>query len=144
MRPINSLIPLFLLGVVIAILANAANAAPEAKMTAAQETVREIQTKAQGTPPIQEQVIVLDPFFLIRQQGAKVWVERIIATLALTTPEHTVKQDLNGPIIRKMLYDLVQSGEPEDSCRMQAVAGLQRHLGVEAEVHLSRSILIVR
>jgi hypothetical protein len=84
------------------------------------------------------------PIFVIRQKAAKVWVERIIVTLTLTTPEHTVKQELNGPMSRKMLYDLVQTGGPEDSCRMLAVAGLKRQLGVNAEVHLSRSILIVR
>jgi hypothetical protein len=144
MRPINSLIPLCLLGAIMAILANAAGAAPETRMPHVQGAAQVVRTKADGIPPMQEPVTVLDPFFVIRQKGAKVWVERIIATLTLTTPEHTVKQDLNGPIIRKMLYDLVQSGEPEDSCRMQAVSGLQRHLGVEAEVHLSRSILIVR
>ncbi len=144
MRSINSLITFLCWGVVTAILANAANAAPEAKMTAAQETVREIQTKAQGTPPIQEQVMVLDPFFLIRQKGAKVWVERIIVTLALTTSKQTVKHDLNGPMFRTLLYDLIQAGEPEDSCQTQAMAGLQRQLGMDAEVHLSRSILIVR
>lgn len=146
MRSINSLIILLSWGVVIAILANAANAAPEAKMTAAQETVREIQTKAQGTPPIQEQVIVLDPFFLIRQKGAKVWVERIIVTLALTMSKQTVKHDLNGPMFRTLLYDLIQAGEPEYTCQTKAVAGLQHQLGIDAnaEVHLSRSILIVR
>jgi hypothetical protein len=144
MRPINSLIPLFLLGAVMTILANAAGAAPETRMPHLRRAAQAVRTVSDGIPPMQEQVTVLDPFFVIRQKGAKVWVERIIVTLTLTTPEHTIKQELNGPMIRKMLYDLVQSGKPEDSCRMLAVAGLQRQLGVEAEVHLSRSILIVR
>ncbi len=146
MRSLNSLITFLCWGVVTAILASAASAAPEAKMTAARETVREVQTMAQGTPPVQEQVIVLDPFFLIRQKGAKVWVERVIVTLALTTSKQTVKHDLNGPMFRSLLYDLIQAGEPEDACQTKAVAGLQRQLGIDAdaEVHLSRSILIVR
>jgi hypothetical protein len=146
MRSINSLITLLLLGVVIAILANCAKAAPEAKMTEAQRAAQVIQTRADGTPPMQEQVIVLDPFYLIRQKDAKVWVERIIVTLALTTPKPTVKHDLNGPMFRTLFYDLIQSGKPEDSIQTQAVAGLHRQLGMDAdaEVHLSRSILIVR
>jgi hypothetical protein len=54
-------------------------------------------------PRLQEQVIALDPFYLIRQKDAKVWVERIIVTLALTTPKPTVKHDLNGPMFRNIV-----------------------------------------
>jgi hypothetical protein len=114
MRSINSLIRYSFWGLSLPSLPTPPTP-PLKQRCPTQGAAQVIQTMADGTPPMQEQVTVLDPFFLIRQKDAKVWVERIIVTLALTTPKPTVKHDLNGPMFRKIVYDLVQSGKPEDS-----------------------------
>lgn len=145
MRPISNLLRLLFWGVILVVLANSAIAGPEEKLPGHQGAVQISKERAPGQPPIQEAGIALDPFFLIREKGSRVWVERIIVTIDLKMPKPAVKHDLNGPVFRQKFYDLLQSGESEDVIQTQAVAGLQRQLGMDAEayVRLSRSILIV-
>jgi hypothetical protein len=146
MRSISNLLMVLFWGAILAVLANNANAGPEEKMMGHLQAVQVPKEISAGPPPIQESAMALDPFFLIREKGSKVWVERIIVTISLTMPKPAVKHDLNGPLFRKKVYDLLQSGESEDIIHTQTVAGLHRQLGMDADadVHLSRSILIVR
>ncbi len=94
----------------------------------------------------QEQEIALSPFFLLRRKDSKVWIERIIVTFLMAPPKDYLKNDLNNPAFRKILYDLLQSEEPETVIQSQAMAGLNRQLGknVAANVRISRSVIIVR
>ncbi len=97
-------------------------------------------------PSGQEQEIALSPFFLLQRKDSKVWIERIIVTFLMAQPKDCLKNDLNNPAFRKMLYDLLQSEEPETVIRSQAMASLNRQLGknVDANVRISRSVIIVR
>jgi hypothetical protein len=146
MRSISSLAIVLFFGGLLRVLSAEAYAAPEEKTLAPRGAVQVTGETLAGTPPIQEQVVVLDPFFLIRKKGAKVWVERILVTIALAMPKNTFNHDLNSPAFRKIFYELLQSGEPETAIQAQAVAGVHRQMGmaVDARVHLSRDILIVR
>jgi hypothetical protein len=123
-----------------------ANAALGEKAVGALETVAGQQKITEGTPPIQEQMVVLYPFFRLQKKGDKVWVERILVTFLMTVPKDSLAYDFNNPSFRKMLYDLLQSGEPETTIQAQAVASLHRQLekNIDATAHISRSVIIVR
>jgi hypothetical protein len=97
-------------------------------------------------PPIQEQKIVLYPFFRLQKKGSKAWVERILVTFRMAVPKDSLTYDFNNPSFRKMLYDLLQSGEPETTIQAQAVASLNRQLekNIDATAQISRSVIIVR
>jgi hypothetical protein len=110
---------------------------------------REVEVRGKtpdGPPPIQEQKIILDPFFTLRRNGSRVWVERIIVTLVIAVPKNCLQHDLNSPTLRKKLYSLLQTGEPETTIEAQALSYLNRQVGVKtnAAVQISRSVLIVR
>jgi|GEM_PF-1237856 hypothetical protein len=96
--------------------------------------------------PLQEQRIVLDPFFQLRSKDSKFWIERIIVTFLTASPKEALKDALNGPAFRMKIYDLLQSEEPEPVIRDQILAGLGQQLGMRTKttVEISRSIMIVR
>lgn len=99
-----------------------------------------------GSPPIQEQKIVLPPFFRLQRKDSTAWVERIIVTFTMALPQDSLKHDLNSPTFRKLVYDLLLSGESEPDIQARALAGLERQLGidVDAAVQVTRSVMIVR
>ncbi len=99
----------------------------------------------QDPPPVEEQEVALEPFFFIRQKGRKLWVERVLVTLALPRSKNTT-HNLQSPAFRKMIYELLHSEEPESYVATQAVNGLPRYLGRElnARGHITRSVVIVR
>jgi hypothetical protein len=123
-----------------------ANAALPEKVEGAVETVQSQQQIAEGAPPIQEQQIVLYPFFRLQKKGSKAWVERILVTFRVAVPQDSLTYDFNNPGFRKILYDLLQSGEPETTIQAQAVASLNRQLNknIDAIAQISRSVIIVR
>jgi hypothetical protein len=123
-----------------------AHAALQEKIGGATETVQGQQKIADGIPPIQEQRIVLYPFFRLQKKDSKAWVERILVTFLVAVPKDSLTYDFNNPNFRKMLYDLLQSGEPETIIQAQAVASLNRQLGknIDATAQISRAVIIVR
>ena len=123
-----------------------ANAALPEKVEGAIETVQGKQQFTEGTPPVQEQQIVLYPFFRLWEKGSKAWVERILVSFRIAVPQDSLTFDFNNPSFRKILYDLLQSGEPETTIQAQAVASLKRQLDkhIDAIAQISRSVIIVR
>ncbi|MGQ9687606.1 MAG: hypothetical protein ACUVXF_02285 [Desulfobaccales bacterium] len=99
-----------------------------------------------GQPPVFDQVITLDPFFFIRKKDTKVWVERILVAVAMLMPKDTLRHDCNTPALRQLVYEMLQSGEPEETLQTRIAAGVQKQVGqdLNVKVHLSRDILIVR
>jgi hypothetical protein len=123
-----------------------AKAALQEKGGGATETVQCQKNITDGTPPIQEQKIVLYPFFRLQKKDSKAWVERILVTFLVAVPKDSLTYDFNNPSFRKILYDLLQSGEPETAIQAQAVASLNRQFGknIDATAQISRSVIIVR
>ena len=99
-----------------------------------------------GPALIQEQKINVSPFFRLQSNGSKVWVERILVTFMVAAPQNVLPDSFNNPTLRKMIYDLLQSGEPAATIQTQAGAHVQRQTGmkVRPSVQISRSVLIVR
>ena len=93
----------------------------------------------------QHQKMVLSPFFLLQKKDARVWIERVIVTLAVTLPKNCRQDDLTSPASRKILYELLISQEPELSIQSQARASLSRIMGInlDAAMQISRSTIIV-
>jgi hypothetical protein len=122
-----------------------AHAALKEKVGGAPDTV-EAQKKIQGgQPPIEEQKIVLHPFFRLQKKDSKAWVERILVTFLTAVPKDSLTYDFNNPTFRKILYDLLQSEESEANIQAQAVATLNRQLDkkIDATAQISRSVIIV-
>jgi hypothetical protein len=122
-----------------------AEAALKEKVAGALDTAEGQKEIPQITPPIQAQKIVLQPFFRLRKKDSKAWVERILVTFLMAVPKDSLTYDFNNPTFRKILYDLLQSGEPEDAIQVQAVATLNRQLekNIDATAEISRSVIIV-
>jgi len=120
------------------------NAAPPAKDLAVQEPSS--ADLPEGQPPMQEHKLALDPFYRLQSNGSRVWMERILVIFTLTAPQNNLQHDVNKPTFRKMVYELLQSGEPEATIQAQAVDRLKRQVGTEIDpaVQISRSVLIVR
>jgi len=99
-----------------------------------------------GSPPVQEQKIAVSPFFLLQSHDSKVWVERILVTFMVATPKNCLPDNFDNPTLRKLIYDLLQSGEPAATIQNKAVAQVQQQTGmnVRPTVQISRSVLIVR
>ena len=99
-----------------------------------------------GSPPIQKQKITVSPFFHLHSNGPKAWVERILVTFMVTEPKTCPPDDLDNPTLRKMIYELLQSGQPSTTIQTQVSAYVQRQMGmkVRPSVQISRSVLIVR
>ena len=123
-----------------------ANAAVPEKVGGANEAVQAQQQITEGSPPIQEQQVVLYPFFRLQKKGSKAWVERILVSFRLAVPQDSLTFDFNNPSFRKILYDLLQSGESETTIQARAVASLNRQLDkhIDAIAQISRSVIIVR
>ena len=123
-----------------------ANAALKEKVAGALESVEGQREIPEGTTPIQEQKIILHPFFRLQKKESKAWVERILVTFLMVIPKDSLKYDFNNPTFRKILYDLLQSEEPETAIQAQAVTTLNRQLekNIEATAQISRSVIIVR
>ena len=100
----------------------------------------------EGPPPIQEHKIALAPFYRLRSNGSKTWMERILVTFTVAAPKDRLHRDIDNPTFRKIFYELLLSGEPEATIRAQAVDHLQKQVGMKVDpaVEISRSFLIVR
>jgi hypothetical protein len=121
------------------------NAAPKEKVPAALESVEGKKEVQGGMPPIYEQKIILHPFFRLQKKDSKAWIERILVTFLMSAPKDSLTYDFNNPTFRKILYDLLQAGEPENNIKAQAVAMLNRQLEkkIDATAQISRSVIIV-
>lgn len=141
----NILIFLICLGILLG-FTTSADPARKAKTAVPPKEVQVRGKTPDGSPPIQEQKIILDPFFRLRRNGSRVWVERIIVTLVMAVPKNSLQDDFNSPTLRKKIYSLLQTGEPETTIEAQALSYLNRQVGVKtnAAVQISRSVLIVR
>ncbi len=139
-----SLISLIFLGTFSSFDINA-EAALKEKIAGAPAAVEGQKETPQTTPPIQEQKIVLHPFFQLRKKDSKAWVERILVTFLMAVPKDSLTYDFNNPTFRKILYDLLQSEEAEDTIQAQAVATLNSQLekNIDATAEISRSVIIV-
>lgn len=89
------------------------------------------------------QVMTLEPFYLIQEQGNKVWIERVIMTLKL---EHSQKIsiDPDHPKQRSMLFEILASESEPGALPAKLQAAMNQALGVPviSSVHLSRSFLL--
>ncbi len=123
-----------------------ANAAFKEKVAGPLEAVEGQKEIPKATPPLQEQKVVLHPFFRLQKKDSKAWVERILVTFFVSVPQGSLAYDFNNPTFRKALYDLLQSEEPETNIQAQAVATLNHQLekNIDATVQISRSVIIVR
>ena len=122
-----------------------ANAAPKEKVPGVLESVEGKKEIQESIPPIYEQKIILHPFFRLQKKDSKAWIERILVTFLMAVPKDSLTYDFNNPNFRKVLYDLLQSGEPEASIQAQAVATLNRQLEkkIDGTAQISRSVIIV-
>ena len=122
-----------------------ANAALKEKVAGVLESVEGKKEIQESIPPIYEQKIILHPFFRLQKKDSKAWIERILVTFLMTVPKDSLTYDFNNPNFRKVLYDLLQSGEPEANIQAQAVATLNRQLEkkVDGTAQISRSVIIV-
>jgi len=124
---------------------SSANAAFKEKVAGTRESVEGKKEIQEGVPPIYEQKIILHPFFRLQKKDSKAWIERILVTFLMAAPKDSLTYDFNNPTFRKILYDLLQSGEPEAKIQAQAVATLNRQLEkkIDATAQISRSVIIV-
>ena len=122
-----------------------ANAALKEKVAGVLESVEGKKEIQESIPPIYEQKIILHPFFRLQKKDSKAWIERILVTFLMAVPKDSLTYDFNNPNFRKVLYDLLQSGEPEANIQAQAVATLNRQLEkkIDATAQISRSVIIV-
>jgi hypothetical protein len=122
-----------------------ANAAPKEKVAGVLESVEGKKEIQESIPPIYEQKIILHPFFRLQKKDSKAWIERILVTFLTAVPQGSLTYDFNNPNFRKILYDLLQSAEPEANIQAQAVATLNRQLEkkIDATAQISRSVIIV-
>jgi hypothetical protein len=122
-----------------------ANAAPKEKVAGALESVEGKKEIQEGTPPLCEQKIMLHPFFRLQKKDSKAWIERILVTFLMAVPKDSLTYDFNNPNFRKILYDLLQSGETEANIQARAVATLNHQLEkkIDATAQISRSVIIV-
>lgn len=146
MRVAIKLLGFFLILGILLALSGRGTAAPEERL---EKPLRGLQTRSEspGAPlKMRWQNVTLDPFFLLRGEGAKAWVERVIVTLQVAVEKNCPKIDITGPTCRKALYDLLLSGQPEVAIKHQALTSLNRQAKMEAvaAIDISRSILIVR
>ncbi|MBW1992647.1 MAG: hypothetical protein JRI59_11185 [Deltaproteobacteria bacterium] len=88
--------------------------------------------------------VTLEPFYLIREKQAQVWVERIILTLTLVQPRE-LTATFNDPRQRGKLFELIAAEAEPDLLAVRVQAELNRTLGepVVTAVHLSRSFLLL-
>jgi hypothetical protein len=121
-------------------------AAPQERAMAANGATRAQAEVPDGPPRRQEQKIALTPFFRLRSNGSRVWVERILVTFLVAAPRNCLPKNFDNPTLRKMINDLIQSGEPAATIQTKAVAQVQRQteMKVQPTVQISRSVLIVR
>jgi len=123
-----------------------AHATTREKVPGDQEPVQsQMEIPNDGSSSIQDQKIVLSPFYQLQRKDFKVWTERIVVTFLIALPQGNPKLDLNCPDFRKMLYEMLQSGESETAIQAQAVASLGRQSGmnIDGAVQISRSVMIV-
>ena len=126
-------------------LASRLDAAAKEKAVTANDAIPAAEIP-DGSAPVQEQKLVISPFFRLQSNGSKVWVERILVTFMVAAPKNCLPDNLDNPALRKMIYDLLQLGELETTIQTQALAHVQRQTGmnVRPTVKISRSVLIVR
>ncbi len=125
MRPPNTIIVfLIALGACWSLVAGAS--------AALQEKGAEVQKQAQGQKVItadsldKEKQLVLPPFFQPQKKDSRIWIERIIITFLMAMPKDLLKYDFNNPTFRKMLYDMLQSEEPDTAIKFQVLSSLNK------------------
>ncbi len=105
--------------------------APLAKVTAAQQLSPVMQT------------IALEPFYLIHEKGAKVWVERVIVTVEVS-PDRQWASLFNKPEQRSRIFDILAVEHGKGPVPSLVKTALNQSL-VEApitSVQLSQSFLL--
>ncbi|MDI6852509.1 MAG: hypothetical protein QME75_02740 [Deltaproteobacteria bacterium] len=94
-------------------------------------------------PVAVRQIVTLEPFYLIQEQGEKVWIERVIMTFML---DHSQKLSIYAghPEQRSMLFDILASESDQDCLPAKVKAAMNKALGIPviSSVHLSRSFLL--
>jgi hypothetical protein len=90
------------------------------------------------------EIMTLEPFYLIQEQGDKVWIERVIMTFKLDQSQK-VSIDPDHPKQRSMLFDILASESEPDALPAKVQTAINQALGIPAisSVHLSRSFLLL-
>lgn len=101
--------------------------------------------KVMGVPelPAAPQTIVLDPFYLIHEKGAKVWIERVIVTVEVSHDRQWASE-FNKPGQRSRIFDIL-AVEPEKGPLPPLVKTVLNQSWAEApitSVQLRRSFLL--
>jgi hypothetical protein len=113
----------------------AENAPTQAPLLAKAEGDRDVSSS--------QQTIALEPFYLIQEKEAKVWIERIIVTLELDQSRR-LTMVFNCPHQRSRIFDILISEPKKGPLAAKVQAALNQTLGEPAvtSAHLSRSFLL--
>lgn len=104
---------------------------------------------APGAQEDRKTSLALDPFYVLREDAARVQVQRLHVTLELH-PQFRQTVDIKSPRLREQLYDFLTSKKAEgmaEGLEQRALVELvNRFLGQEAvaAVKVDRSILLLR
>jgi hypothetical protein len=96
------------------------------------------------SPSTPEVDMVMSPFFVFREHGSRVWLERIRITLA--GPEDIkIRRELDLPRLRSAVYEALQAEVEHRDLEDRLRSEVSRMLGPEAgrRVSLSRCYLLV-
>ena len=144
-RPITILVFLITLGAFWNFAA-VAEAVPQEKGAEVQKQARGLKATTEDSSLDKDKKIVLPPFFQPQKKDSRMWIERIIITFLMAMPKDLPKYDFNSPTLRKMLYDMLLSEEPDTAIKSQVLSSLNKQLGIniDATIQISRSTIIVR
>ncbi|MEW6386695.1 MAG: hypothetical protein AB1491_04170 [Thermodesulfobacteriota bacterium] len=100
----------------------------------------------QSPPSPPHETVTLDPFYLLREEGNRVWVERCLVTLELNRRDRPKEIDLTGPGLRAVIYGLLNSDTHLDELLPKTMNSINKFLrgNVVADVKMSRSVLLLR
>jgi hypothetical protein len=99
------------------------------------------------SPASQPQATVtLEPFYLLREEGGRVWVERCLVTLELNLRDQPQNIDLTAANLRAVIYGFLNSETHLDELLPKTLDGINNFLKrkVVADVKVSRSVLLLR
>jgi cell division septal protein FtsQ len=87
--------------------------------------------------------MILEPFYLIQEQAAKVWIERVVMILELN-PSHKLSIDPNNAKHRSVLFEILVADSETEALPAKVQAAMNQTLGIPAisSVHLRRSFLL--
>jgi hypothetical protein len=104
--------------------------------------------KGAAAPPAVQPLhpLVLDPFYLVREEDSRCWVERVLVEVEMAGLDPHAPLDLSAPEYRKVLYEYLNSKESGHFSESEVRNALNQQARGEVvrTVRISRSTLIVR